>query len=134
MRAVYQNFDAIKQTTLLGLIIVFIYAHIGYAAFDEDYRVVSYDDCEEDGSDTNCRRDMGNGCNSLFECMVTHFDPGLRQDTGIAEYMSPLLVVGDGRTNYFRVGLRCAAIAIATARRAGNQRIGRPGLTDVETA
>ena len=104
VRAVYQNFDAIKQTTLLGLIIVFIYAHIGYAAFDKDYRVVGYDDTE--------KRDEGNGCNSLLECLVTHFDPGLRQDTGIAEYMSPLLIVGDGNTDYFHVGIRCAAIAV----------------------
>ena len=68
---VQQNRNSLAQTFLLVVVVVFIYATIGYAAFHESYRL---------GGQPN------SGCRSVFECMVTHFNQGLRED--IASTMS----------------------------------------------
>lgn len=72
LMAMDQNKNALAQTFLLVMVVVFIYTTIGFAFFDDSYQI---------------RETENTGCRSVLECLVTHFNQGLREDTGIASQM-----------------------------------------------
>ena len=69
--AVVLNRRALLQTALLAMVVMFIYGSMAFALFADDFNV--------DGPNT--------GCESLFECVLTIFNYGLRIDAGISDVM-----------------------------------------------
>ncbi|OQR96552.1 hypothetical protein ACHHYP_15419 [Achlya hypogyna] len=63
--AVEQNRDSLVQTFYLVCVVVYVYTAVGYMLFHEHYGVLD---------------EANTGCRTLMECVMTHFNQGLRQD------------------------------------------------------
>ncbi|EQC42414.1 hypothetical protein, variant [Saprolegnia diclina VS20] len=63
--AVEQNRNSLVQTFYLICVVVYIYTAVGYMLFHDQYGVLD---------------EVNTGCRTLMECVITHFNQGLRQD------------------------------------------------------
>ncbi|CAM9504605.1 unnamed protein product [Ectocarpus sp. 12 AP-2014] len=78
LRAVSQNSAMLWQTAMLVVVVLFIFAAVGTAWFEEDFALASA--VEAVGDDDSA--EGFSGCSTLGECSITLFQYALRGDLG----------------------------------------------------
>ena len=78
MLAITLNARALLSTGVLALVLIYIYAALGFSFFRSDYDVNPH--YSEEGM-------AAVGCRTFGECLLTHLNSGLRSDQGIADVM-----------------------------------------------
>ncbi|CAM9755374.1 unnamed protein product [Ectocarpus sp. 4 AP-2014] len=78
LRAVSQNSAMLWQTAMLVVVVLFIFAAVGTAWFEEDFALASA--AEAVGDDDSAQ--SFSGCSTLGECSITLFQYALRGDLG----------------------------------------------------
>lgn len=74
-RSITINGKALSQTALLAAVIVYIYAAFGFTFFSDQYSVLE--------------SSSSSGCESMFECLLSHLNNGIREDAGISAILDP---------------------------------------------
>ncbi|XP_064398624.1 inositol 1,4,5-trisphosphate receptor type 2-like isoform X2 [Halichondria panicea] len=98
INSVLRNYQSILLTTILAIIIIYLYAIIGYLFFADDFRLVTNPlpmiagECQADGvgcSDSPAEWPvvMEKSCDTLFNCFMTTIKEGLRAGGGISDVL-----------------------------------------------
>jgi hypothetical protein len=89
LTAVSLNRSQLSQTALLIVVIIYVYASFAYWQLSGDFY---YGTTSPDPSAQSDAAHEYDRCKTIWQCLVTAFDEGLRNDVGIAEYMVGLRV------------------------------------------
>ncbi|KAI9996190.1 hypothetical protein PInf_013573 [Phytophthora infestans] len=81
LRSISRPAKALGVTTLLYLIVVYVFAVVGFFFFREDYTL------EEDISDAQIEGRAPYTCQRLFQCFLVSLDQGLKSDGGLGSYL-----------------------------------------------
>lgn len=79
VKSITKNGRSIIFTSILALILIYLFSIVGYIFFNEDFRLTMPESSER-------------ACDSLFMCIVTTLNYGLRSGGGIGDFLRvPLL-------------------------------------------
>ncbi|OWZ14938.1 Ryanodine-inositol 1,4,5-triphosphate receptor Ca2 channel protein [Phytophthora megakarya] len=98
LRSISRSSKALSVTTLLYLIVVYVFAVVGFSFFREDYsnsETMNLTAAQIDGrAPYNCQR--------LFQCFLVSLDQGLKSDGGLGTFLEQLHV-GESAHSYGRL-------------------------------
>ena len=78
VKSVTKNGRSIIFTSILAIILVYLFSIVGYVFLSDDFVVISQ---------TNEASQMERACDSLFMCIITSLNHGLRNGGGIGDIL-----------------------------------------------